>query len=377
MAAAAGALAGVPVSGVGVAIQLRLPEVMAAAYRSPVSMRPAPPLPVEGGGWLHADLGAGGDHAAFERLLRTVPPGAPASQVAQAAQEWRLPVCDYRSRPGRPGQTWWFERGRAARPQAGENDAVRILDLTNMWAGPLATWLLASLGCAVTKVEPAFRPDGLRALDGGGIHPAGRQCDPGNDSAMWNALNAGKEVVDLDLRRPADRDRFVDLAQASDVVIDSFSPRVMPNFGLPLPEGPLYVSVPAFPPGPERHWVAYGAGVHAVAGLGDLGGGTVASPAVSYPDPVGGFTAAVAILAALSARRRGLAVGRVECPLLGSVQPLLSCPPDPDLIGADPSGVGPGLLAAGRALGLFEERPVCRRLLPHPQGLFPTKQNVF
>ena len=59
---------------------------------------------------------------------------------------------------------------------------------------------LASLGWSVVKVEPSFRPDGFRALDGGGINPGGRQCDPGRDSAMWNALNHGKEIVDLDLR---------------------------------------------------------------------------------------------------------------------------------------------------------------------------------
>ena len=373
LALALGALAGRPVAGLAVAIQVRLPEVMAAAYRSPDRMRPAPPRPVAGGGWLHADLGSPGDEATLDVLRATLPASATAGEVATGAQEWRLPVCDYR--PRRPsGSPWWFEAGPvtsvAGRPP-------RVLDLTNMWAGPLATWLLASLGWSVTKVEPSFRPDGFRALDGRGIHPDGRPCDPGRDSAMWNALNQGKEIVDLDLRRDSDRDRFVQLAAASDVVIDSFSPRVMPNFELPLPDGPVYVSMPAFPPGPMRDWVAYGTGIHAVSGLGDVGDGRFTAPAVSYPDPVGGFTAALAAAAAVIARERGAPLGRVECSLLGAVQPLLEWDADETLLPPVADDAGAELLSAGRSAGLLEDRAVCGRALPHPTAIFPPKQNVF
>lgn len=369
-----GALAGAAVSGTGVAMQLRLPEVMAAAYGSSFEMRPGPPR-AAGGGFVHADLGSPGDRDAFGRVRSLLMTEPPAPALAAAAQEWRLPVCDYRPRvPAPPVLPITFTSG----PAAAAGDRLRVLDLTNMWAGPLTTWLLQTLGAEVTKVEPGFRPDGFRALDGGGIHPSGRQCDPGRDSGMWNALNEGKEVVDLDLRVDADRDRFLEMAAASDVVIDSFSPRVMPNFGLELPGGPLYVSMPAFPPGPEREWVAYGSGVHAVSGLGDLGGGRFAAPAVSYPDPVGGFTAAVGILAAVAARRRGIAVARVECPLAASVQPLLHFRGDGggDLE-ADAAGVGARLLAAGESRGLLERRPVCNRELLHPGPIFQPKQNVF
>lgn len=375
LALALGALAGAAASGLGVAIQVRLPEVMAAAYGSAFAMRPAPPQPVEGGGWLHSDLGAAGDRSTFDTLVSSLPPSATAAEVAAAAQEWRLPVCDYRSRPGGPpAWPWSFEAGAA--PARGPRSR-RVLDLTNMWAGPLATWLLRSLGWSVTKVEPAFRPDGFRALDGGGIHPGGVPCAPGRDSAMWNALNHGKEIVDLDLRETADRERFVDLAADSDVVIDSFSPRVMPNFGLTLPEGPLYVSLPAFPPGPARDWVAYGTGIHALSGLGDLGDGRFAAPAVSYPDPVAGFTAALAVVAALAGRERGVPIARVECPLFGAAQPLLRWASRPSPVGSSEDGIGARLLHAGDPLGLFERRSVCGGALAHPAGIFRAKQNVF
>ena len=76
---------------------------------------------------------------------------------------------------------------------------ISICDLTAMWAGPLATWLLARLGAKVYKVEPAVRLDGTRALFGGGIYPGGIQRRPGEDSALYQALNHGKTRVPLDL----------------------------------------------------------------------------------------------------------------------------------------------------------------------------------
>ena len=69
-----------------------------------------------------------------------------------------------------------------------------------MWAGPLCTWLCCTLGASVVKIEPDFRRDGTRATLGGGIYPAGLRVDPGNDSALWNALNRGKQHANLDLR---------------------------------------------------------------------------------------------------------------------------------------------------------------------------------
>ena len=370
LAQAIGALAGASsVSGVGVAIQVRLPEVMAAAYGSPNEMRPGRPVPAPGPGWLHTDLSRD-DSKQFDRLVATLPGSASAAEVARAAQEWRLAVCDYRRASS--ARSDLFE----VIPSAGavEPRPFRILDLTNMWAGPLATWLLQDLGASVVKVEPAFRPDGFRALDGRGIHPDGRQCDPGRDSAMWNALNHGKEVVDVDLRRPGDVARFLDLAGESAVVIDTFSPRVMPNFGLAdRPGGATRVSMPAFRPDrPERDWVAYGTGIHAVTGRGDVGDGSFAAPAVTYPDPVGGFTAALAGVAAVMARRRGSGWAAVSTSLQAAVEAIR-----PARLVPHDGGVGARLLSIGQDFGRFEDRPVGGRLLPHPNGIFHMKQNLF
>ena len=419
VALAAAALAGwragtrVEVSELGVAVEVWLPEVMAASYGSPTAMRPRPPVPAPGGGWLNLDLGAAGDPEAYERLLGTLPTGACAAAVAAAAQEWRLPVCDYRPAPDGPaGPPIRYGRPptRSGRPVTGARRPGRrlvVCDLTTMWAGPLATRLLQDLGATIRKVEPAFRPDGTRAVGGGGIHPGGQQVDPGRDSAMWNALNAGKRHLDLDLRRPEDTERFVELASGCDVVIDSFSPRVMPNFGIAerLQGDPLLVSMPAFPPGPQRDWVAYGTGVHASLGLGDAGGGSFWAPSVSYPDPVAGFTGALAVLAGVVGRERGVAFQRIEATLAGAVRPLAAGsggsgpggsgpgsgaggPGGGGPGGGGPGGSGPGgqrrpgpagaagaeageaLLQMAVAAGLMVSRPVAGRDLLHPVGPF-------
>jgi crotonobetainyl-CoA:carnitine CoA-transferase CaiB-like acyl-CoA transferase len=233
-----------------------------------------------------------------------------------------------------------------------------------MWAGPLTTWLLQTLGADVYKVEPDSRPDGTRAVSGGGIYPNGVQWLPGWDSGLWNALNAEKRRLPLDLRRPADRDEFLSRAGAADVIIDSFSPRVMPNFGLdPSALAPVAVSMPAFPPGPQRDWVAYGTGIHAWLGLGERKDGSFAAPAVAYPDSVTGFTGALAVLVALAG---GLS-GHVEVPLLSATAPLLHFA---DRLGPGDPPDGQLLLEAGSQTGEFAGRDVAGLRLAHPVGPF-------
>lgn len=394
---AAGALAallgGVPVEvrPADVALQLFLPQVMAAAYASPTC--PAPPGPHDlggGRGWLSLELGAPGDRERFDLFVSGVPKEAPAAEVARAAQEWRLPVCDYRPRPdqvsvlpeagpvrpaGAPGVAGDPLRQETGGPPLA---GITVCDLTAMWAGPLCTWLLARLGATVWKVEPDVRPDGMRALDGRGVHPDGRSTAPGTDSGLFQALNSGKRRAPLDLRDAGHRRRFDDLVARSDLVVDSFSPRVMPNLGLTHGAlaagnpGLLTLSMPAFPPGPMRDWVAYGTGVHAVSGLGQMPAGSgppYAAPAVTYPDPLAGLTAAAAALAGLVGRGRGWAPIHLEVPLQSAVLPLLALGgASARLADRDPD-VGRRLseAAGSDAMASLE---VAGRALPHPTGPF-------
>lgn len=245
------------------------------AWGPPVEPRPAP-----GGGWLCCELGAPGDEDAFTRLLETLPPDSDAPTVAAAAQQWRLPVNEYRCRPSSLSEPSVKTRAIARVLTDSSLKGVRVVDMTVMWAGPLATRKLAELGADVVKVEPACRMDGTRG------------------TAMFDALNAGKTRADLDLRDAGQRAEFMALVRDADVVIDNFSPRVMPNLGLTHDEllavNPriITVSMPAFPAGsPWRDRVSYGVGVHALSGLGDNGDGTFSEPAVAYPDPLAGLAA--------------------------------------------------------------------------------------
>jgi len=128
--------------------------------------------------------------------------------------------------------------------------------------------------------------------------------------------------------------------------------------------------MPAFPPGPRRDWVAYGTGVHALLGLGQRPDGTFYSPMVTYPDPVAGFTGALAVVAALVGRDRGVATERVEVPLYSASQPLLSYPSQVRELDEETSMPGELLFDAGMASDAFTSLPVAGTSLMHPRGPF-------
>lgn len=173
---------------------------------------------------------------------------------------------------------------------------VRVLDLTAMWAGPLCTRVLADLGAEVIKIESPTRIDGTRA-------------NPG----YFNWLNRNKLSLTLDLGKPQGAQLFRRLVGLSDVVVESFTPRVMPNFGLDYralrAANPslIMLSMPAYgSTGPYRNYVAYGPGIEAMSGLSWLTGYEDGPPMLSgsaYADPVAGLHGALAILAALRYRR--------------------------------------------------------------------------
>lgn len=105
-------------------------------------------------------------------------------------------------------------------------EGVKVLDLTHHIAGPYCTKLLADFGADVLKVE---RPGG---------DPARRlppffhdQPDP-ERSLVFGYLNTNKKGLTLDLKSSTGREILRSLARDSDVVVENFSPRVMPSLGL-------------------------------------------------------------------------------------------------------------------------------------------------
>ncbi len=196
--------------------------------------------------------------------------------------------------------------------------SVRILDLSRVWAGPLATRILGDLGADVIRVE-ARGARGPRQVPDAVVQQSRRYPEnqagerPWNREGMYNKFNRNKRAVTLQLDTPEGKALFERLVERSDVVIENYSPRVMPQLGLgyerlrALNPGIIYIGMPGYGwSGPARDWVAYGTTLEPGAGLSSLMGYPDSGPyksGVAWADPVAGLNAAAAILVALWDRR--------------------------------------------------------------------------
>jgi formyl-CoA transferase len=98
---------------------------------------------------------------------------------------------------------------------------VRVIDLTQVMAGPFCTMMLADLGADVIKIEP---PEGdmTRRMPGG----------VGNDTPAYNAVNRGKRSVVVDLKTAEGREIVARLVDSADIFAENSRPGVMAAFGL-------------------------------------------------------------------------------------------------------------------------------------------------
>ncbi|MCS6800617.1 MAG: CoA transferase [Chloroflexota bacterium] len=183
-------------------------------------------------------------------------------------------------------------------------EGVRIADFSWVHAGPFATMILAEMGAEVIKIETSKRLDIVRQLP-----PMADRVGGINRSGYFNAVNRGKRSCTLDLQTAAGRALACDLIRVSDVVVENFSPGVLDRLGLgyaslrEVRPDIILVSISGYgATGPDRHYVAYGTPLTAFSGLVMLHGypgGEPQSMNLAWPDPVAGYTAALAILAAL------------------------------------------------------------------------------
>jgi len=185
---------------------------------------------------------------------------------------------------------------------------IRVLDLTNVLAGPFACHQLAHLGADVIKVEARGTGDLARQL---GADPALNQRGMG---ASFLAQNAGKRSITIDLKQPGGKAVFRRLVQQADVVVENFRPGVMQRLGLGFEQlrvdNPrlVYCAISGFgQDGPLRDLPAYDQIVQGMSGAMSITGSPEAAPLrVGYPvaDTIGGMTASYAIAAALADRQR-------------------------------------------------------------------------
>jgi crotonobetainyl-CoA:carnitine CoA-transferase CaiB-like acyl-CoA transferase len=183
---------------------------------------------------------------------------------------------------------------------------LRVLDLSRVLAGPLATQILGDLGAAVTKIERPGDGDDTR-----------RWGPPfvGEDAAYYLSLNRNKRSVTVDLKTPEGIDAIRRLAAGSDVLIENFRPGLLAKLGLALGDlrdgtpGLVTCSLTAFnedvPLAARRP--GYDNMAQALSGLMSVTGhpgGEPVKAGVAVLDVITGLQAAIGILAALHERER-------------------------------------------------------------------------
>src|SRR3990170_4203046 len=192
-------------------------------------------------------------------------------------------------------------------------DGIRVLDLTQVYAGPTCTRILADLGAEVIKVEGLKRMDITRNFV---IADNQSEDDYWNRSGYFLFRKGGKKSLTLDFGEDAGPGVEIvkRLVPQVDIVVESFTPRVMAKFGLD------YESLRAIRPdvimislsgygqsGPWRDYSAYGMGLEPASGISSLTGYRDSDPlrtGISFTDPYSGVAGAGAVLAALHYRHR-------------------------------------------------------------------------
>ena len=177
----------------------------------------------------------------------------------------------------------------------------RVLDLTQVVAGPFCTTMLADLGAEVVKLERPRVGDDTRQVQ----RYKGRE----DHQDYFNASNRCKKSIELDLKDPTHRDVGQALAARADVVVENFAPGTAARLGMawqdlqPLNPRLVYCSISGFgQDGPSRDRLALDTMTQAVAGLMSVTGFADGDPVIMgapLSDVISGMFAAYAVLGAL------------------------------------------------------------------------------
>ena len=185
---------------------------------------------------------------------------------------------------------------------------IRVLDLTNVLAGPFCCHQLAHLGADVIKVEARDGGDLARQLG------ADAELNRRQMGVSFLAQNPGKRSITVDFKHPRGKDVLRALVRTGHVLVENFRPGVMDRLGLGYAalrnENPtlIYCAISGFgQDGPLRDLPAYDQIIQGMSGVMSITGTPESAPLrVGYPvaDTIGGLTAALAIAAALADRPR-------------------------------------------------------------------------
>lgn len=247
---------------------------------------------------------------------------------------------------------------------------IRVLDLTNVLAGPYAGYQLALMGADVVKVELPGSGDLARRLG------ASAELNDERLGASFLAQNGGKRSVAVNLKAPQGRDVLRRLAAESDVLLENFRPGVMERLGVGWEDlssanpGLVYCAVSGFgAEGPLSERPAYDQIIQGLSGMMAATGTDGTGPLrAGFPvaDVLGGMAAAFAVSSALVRRGRTGAGAYLDVSMLDTAvtamgwgaSNLLSAGVEPERIGnenatAAPSGTfqtgdGPLNIAANK-----------------------------
>lgn len=184
----------------------------------------------------------------------------------------------------------------------------RVLDLSNVLAGPFCAYQLALMGADVIKVESPEAGDLARRL---GADPVAAENLMG---VSFLAVNAGKQSLTLNLKHAAGRQILKELVATADVLVENFRPGVMARLGLDyavlkqVNPGLVYCAISGFGQnGPLSDRPAYDQIIQGLSGLMSVTGDAQSAPLrAGFPvcDTIGGMAAAFAIAAALAGKAR-------------------------------------------------------------------------
>ncbi len=219
-------------------------------------------------------------------------------------------------------------------------DGIRVLDMTNVLAGPFATLHLALTGAEVIKIENPEGGDLARKL--GNVPELNQQLM----GTSFLAQNTNKKSLTLNLKAPEAKAIFRKLLATSDVLVENFRPGVLARLGFPWEElhaaypRLVYCAISGFgQTGPDAEKPAYDQIIQGLSGVMAINGDERLNPLrAGFPvcDTVGGLNAAFAVMGALYGRERTGRGQMIDVAMLDSIMPLLGWVAANWLIGGKP-----------------------------------------
>ena len=206
----------------------------------------------------------------------------------------------------------------------GPLSGIRVLDLTQLYPGPLATMMLGDMGADVARLEHPSRPDLLHLLP------------PflGKESAGYLSLNRSKRSLALDTGTEEGRRVFLDLVKTADVVAEQFRPGVLDKIGIGYEQAThfnpriIYVSITGFgQDGPYRKKAGHDINYMALAGLLSQvkKGEEMVLPGFQTADVVGGaYMSVIACMAGLWHREKTGKGQKIDVSMMDGILPMLT-----------------------------------------------------